>query len=453
MAQVSYPGVYIVELPSGVRTITGVPTSVAAFIGYTVRGPENKATLIFSWADFERSFGGLAVDSDLSYAVQSFFTNGGGQAYVVRVPKSDAKAASISTSDTGTGTAVVLSAVSTGVWGSSLVADINYDPVPENAPPNAAASTFNLTLTDLATGTSETFAGLSTDNTQANYYKTLINDPDSGSALVTASDVTSKLLPVRSGTVSADLDNATIAAIAWDQTQIYSLTLSTDDNPQTLAAVEVDVVNKEAGPDTLVGLAAQIQQRANTKWQTLGPGLAVRCLVVNGTAAKKQALKLIADFDQTIHPGSVDAVLTVASKNTAIPHLSFPTPIVSHFYFGSTRNAGQGLAVAGTHGVDGTTLPGSGNLIGDPLHFTGLNALDKVSFNLLSIPDATRASAGNPNVLDSSVDPNAIFSAAVTYCRNRRAFLLIDPPPDVSTVDKATVWRTAKLTVTGLNGA
>ena len=30
---VSYPGVYIEEIPSGVRTITGVATSITAFLG------------------------------------------------------------------------------------------------------------------------------------------------------------------------------------------------------------------------------------------------------------------------------------------------------------------------------------------------------------------------------------------------------------------------------------
>ena len=30
---VNYPGVYIEELPSSVRTIVGVPTSVTAFVG------------------------------------------------------------------------------------------------------------------------------------------------------------------------------------------------------------------------------------------------------------------------------------------------------------------------------------------------------------------------------------------------------------------------------------
>jgi uncharacterized protein len=82
---VSYPGVYIEEVPSGVRTIAGVPTSVAAFVGYTARGPVNAPVQIFSFADFERQFGGLDQASDLSYAVSHFFLNGGGTAWIVRV--------------------------------------------------------------------------------------------------------------------------------------------------------------------------------------------------------------------------------------------------------------------------------------------------------------------------------------------------------------------------------
>ena len=37
--QPTYPGVYVQEVPSGVRTITGVSTSVAAFVGMVNRGP------------------------------------------------------------------------------------------------------------------------------------------------------------------------------------------------------------------------------------------------------------------------------------------------------------------------------------------------------------------------------------------------------------------------------
>jgi phage tail sheath protein FI len=44
----TYPGVYIEELSSGVRTITGVATSITAFIGRARRGDTDKATVITS---------------------------------------------------------------------------------------------------------------------------------------------------------------------------------------------------------------------------------------------------------------------------------------------------------------------------------------------------------------------------------------------------------------------
>jgi phage tail sheath protein FI len=77
--------VYIEEIPSGVHTITGVATSITAFIGRALRGPVNKATTIESYADFERIFGGLWLYSTLGYAVQDFFNNGGSTAVIVRL--------------------------------------------------------------------------------------------------------------------------------------------------------------------------------------------------------------------------------------------------------------------------------------------------------------------------------------------------------------------------------
>ncbi len=83
--QPTYPGVYIEELPSGVHTITGVATSITAFIGRALRGPVNKAMTIESYADFERIYGGLWLESTLGYAVQDFFNNGGSTAVMVRL--------------------------------------------------------------------------------------------------------------------------------------------------------------------------------------------------------------------------------------------------------------------------------------------------------------------------------------------------------------------------------
>ena len=81
----TYPGVYIEEIPSGVRTITGVATSITAFVGWAAKGPTNRAERVLSWPEYERKFGGLDRNSPMSYSVYHFFNNGGQQAFIVRV--------------------------------------------------------------------------------------------------------------------------------------------------------------------------------------------------------------------------------------------------------------------------------------------------------------------------------------------------------------------------------
>src|SRR4029078_11216994 len=92
-AALSYPGVYIEEIPSGVRTITGVATSIAAFVGWAARGPTDKAQLVLRFQDYVRNSGGLDARTYLGYAVNQFFANGGNTAYVVRIAVNEAKAA------------------------------------------------------------------------------------------------------------------------------------------------------------------------------------------------------------------------------------------------------------------------------------------------------------------------------------------------------------------------
>ena len=82
---VTYPGVYIEEISSGVRSISGVATSIAAFVDAFSAGPMNQATRVLGFADFEKQFGGLSATSEASYGLQQFFLNGGSEAYVVRV--------------------------------------------------------------------------------------------------------------------------------------------------------------------------------------------------------------------------------------------------------------------------------------------------------------------------------------------------------------------------------
>jgi phage tail sheath protein FI len=81
----TYPGVYIQELPSGVHTITGVATSITAFVGRAASGPTDEAVEIESFADYQRQFGGLSLISPMSFAVRDYYLNGGNQAVIVRL--------------------------------------------------------------------------------------------------------------------------------------------------------------------------------------------------------------------------------------------------------------------------------------------------------------------------------------------------------------------------------
>jgi hypothetical protein len=81
----TYPGVYVEEIPSGVRTITGVATSITVFVGWAAKGPTDRAELVLSFSDFERKFGGLDARSLLGYSVSHFFSNGGQRAYILRL--------------------------------------------------------------------------------------------------------------------------------------------------------------------------------------------------------------------------------------------------------------------------------------------------------------------------------------------------------------------------------
>jgi phage tail sheath protein FI len=88
----TYPGVYVEELPSSVHTITAAPTSVAAFVGYThpfATKSFGTPVQLFSFADYQANFGGFFSSpwqpDYVGQAVNQFFLNGGASAYVVGV--------------------------------------------------------------------------------------------------------------------------------------------------------------------------------------------------------------------------------------------------------------------------------------------------------------------------------------------------------------------------------
>lgn len=163
MVTVSYPGVYIQEVPSGVRTITGVSTSIGAFFGRTTKGLINKAVRCLSFSDFIREFGESHPSSNLSRSVKQFFDNGGNDCYVVRVAHEPRTADLVlknlgNPADPTTAIAVLRTrAKNAGNWGNAVYLQVDYNtPNPDE--------TFNLRVIYREGGTeiaSESFTNLS----------------------------------------------------------------------------------------------------------------------------------------------------------------------------------------------------------------------------------------------------------------------------------------------------
>ena len=154
-ATLTYPGVYIEELPSGVNTITGVATSIAAFVGWAPEGPTDSATLVQSWSDYQTQFGGLTQHNSapnyLGYAVNQFFANGGQQAYIVRLVGPDAATAGASIP--AEATAFTVNPVSTAVVPGGLMPDPTTFGIQISAVSPPGTGLFNFTLISVTGGT------------------------------------------------------------------------------------------------------------------------------------------------------------------------------------------------------------------------------------------------------------------------------------------------------------
>jgi uncharacterized protein len=206
----TYPGVYIEEIPSGVRTITGVATSITAFMGRTLRGPAEDPVTINNFGDFVRLFGVLHDDYPLGYAVRDFYLNGGSQAIIVRLYKATASTLAKARLDAK---GLKLEAASAGVWGNALRARVDDKVAAEVATRYGLAATdlFNLTVRDMATGVTETFLNLTVKESPRRVDRVLQNE--SSLARFQAGETLLNVVPVKhdepaTGKTIWDDDNA-----------------------------------------------------------------------------------------------------------------------------------------------------------------------------------------------------------------------------------------------------
>ena len=208
------PGVYIQEVSSGVRTITGVATSITAFVGNFPKGPTDRAVQVLSFSEFEQVFGGLSGDSEASYAVFQFFQNGGSEAWICRAIAADAVKADLDISSSiSRASTIKITANNEGAWGNDLYVSINDPPADDK-------DFFNLSISLVKTvnGTkqiiaSERFLNLSMDANHARFVEKIVSDPVSGSLLISA-EATGTNQPMPTGTLSGqiDLKNTPISA-------------------------------------------------------------------------------------------------------------------------------------------------------------------------------------------------------------------------------------------------
>ncbi len=212
----TYPGVYVEEIPSGVRTIVGVATSVTAFIGRALRGPVNKATTINSFGDFERIFGGLWADSTLGYAARDFYLNGGSQAVIVRLYHADPGDPTATPPVPGkpskskvTAGTVKLEAAYEGKWGANLRAIVDTDVSADVAQRMGLtkADLFNLTVRDAGpNGVTERYLNVSYKNSPRRIDKVL-----EAESRLARWDSASPLDPNNPPAITADSDAVTKA--------------------------------------------------------------------------------------------------------------------------------------------------------------------------------------------------------------------------------------------------
>jgi phage tail sheath protein FI len=468
MLNFKHPGIYTREIPSNVRTITGAPTSVALFVGPTTTGIDGRAIRIMSFADYERGFGALSQTSNLSYSVLHFFANGGGEAYVIRVPPAGAVPAqsTLKRDAGGNNASFTLTALSAGEAGSHIFFEV--DPFGIGADPfgdQPDKKRFNLTIMDQLTGRIERFSELSTSSTSARFAQTVVNDEATGSKLVQLemdADGIDKEGPKASGSVYRFKALPT-GAVGGDINVKVRIDLRKDNgDPGDPASVEIDDVrvysNGERQPTSLldastrlVGAINQAIRAAPAQAEKM-QGVEVEGQVFEGAYLR---LRTSGPVGENAAARLYDATITISKPTNGASYLTAylatnPEKIAgpSRYRLGATYKSSEITNPA--EGDDGAPE-------GQPESEKFKNAVTALDdrdpfFNLLCLPDLVRARSTDPNVLQHDNAP-AVYAEAARVCRNKHAFLLIDPFPDVVGVGEAESWKSLKLNVQSSHAA
>lgn len=417
----TYPGVYIQEIPSGVRTITGVATSITAFVDFFPRGRMNQAVQIFSFADFQREFGGLDQRSEASFAIQQFYLNGGSEAWVVRVASGNPAQASVLISNAISGSAALtVTARDAGVWGDNLRLTIDHQTASADLY-NLKVSEFNPTSGRIAR--EEQWLNLSTSSASNNprFGETVINDANRGS----------QLIRVTTNAANRPLANGTFSGVhAANPVIPASPTIDISIGSVTVTGVQVTLA---AGATALANVAPALEAAI----RSANPAnSAFSAATVRVVGAQLHILAGATDPDNIVTfangASTLAGVLKLRTADGAVANLQAYT-------LGSGAVASTAQVAGGVAGNDGSE-PNANALIGVQVNKTGMYALEDVDlFNILCIPRTGMVGTTSTNPISAN-DAFAVMSAAQTYCESRRAFYIVDAPEGFNTPTAIRNW-------------
>jgi phage tail sheath protein FI len=395
-----------------VRTITGVATSITAFVGRTLRGPANEPRTINSYGDFERVFGGLWTGSTLGYAVRDFYLNGGSQAIIVRLFKpfyaDDAERQAIQDAADAVATAATGVDGNTAAGAARTAADaIINDPNASQAAQDAA---------DEVASAAEAIAQAAVAGGDA-------TGGPAADVLAAAQDAASTAVPIiRTPLEVAGLTLEAAYPGSWGE----NLRLTVDANvseefADAMGLAVTDFFNlevRDASPngrsERYAGMTFQNNDRRVdrvleaesdlVRWRGAEPAGALPQAIQDAHAATQEE-------DRVIYDPVTEAEMALQAKL-----LDDPTADVSAEK-AAVKAAKDALETSNGELLNKNSFVGPGKEGAKQ----GLYALENAElFNILCIP---------PYKADDNVDPSLIAQAAV-YCEKRRAMLLLDPPAD-----------------------
>jgi len=451
--QLTYPGVYVQELPSGTHTISGVATSVTAFVGYLTRGPMNTPVQCLNFGDFQRVFGGLDASSTTSFQVSQFFLNGGTEAWISRVcasssppvqPQTELVGAPPPSGSSGgggggkgltptTGTNLVaIDSQNPGTWGENVFVTVDYMTNRPNTF-NMAATLYSITSNSNSSSSSysvvqtQSLPAVTLDISQTNSLIEVMQSGNQNSALLavpTLATTPSVLVPFASGTIL----NFTAPKNTVTVTGLTVTVQAPGSDPTKPPAPQTFTLTANFPVQTVGDMIAAIQSALASAAGTMGyPSLAsaqVRaCLspFASATGAQAQLIQVwVPD------PGFANYLVSVSSNPTTL------------FTVQSINYQAQQLVPPTTTTPpkypDGQP-PSGFDIAGNSTNRSGIFSLDAMQIvNLILVPDMA-------NMTTSDYLTSA--TSTLNYALQRKAFAILDMPLTVNSTPSAVQWATS----------